>query len=210
MVGTISPVVYRNSPYGQKGWLAAAAVYSLASAAGGTFAGLLASSMGRLLSQGDGRWQGLSPLLIGVAATIYSIHELKLVSLPFLERKRQVPSIWRHRYHPYVTAGLFGLLLGAGFTTFIPTSTYHIVTLSTFLQASPKIGMIVMGAFGLARASLLWPSAHLATSIARLEGLTQYMDLTKPLMRQVNGFALAMFGANSLLRVLLSEQLSFT
>ena len=195
MVSTISPVVYRSSNLKRSGWLIAAATYTLGSVIGGILAGALFGLAGNLLTLLLGAHRNIFPLLVGLIAIGYALHELSLVSLPHPQRKRQVPAHWRYKFHPYITAGLFGLLLGTGFTTFIPATTYYILCLAVILYGSPMMGVLIFAIYGIARSLLLWPLSWQNTIPGRVERLTDYMDLTKPIMRQINGFALATAGA---------------
>jgi hypothetical protein len=195
MVSTISPVVYRRSDLGRKGWLVATASHILSSVVGGGFMGGLFGLLGASLRSIMDVYQSLLPLVVGLLAVGYALHELRLVSLPYPQRQRQVPDHWRHKFHPYLTSGLFGLLLGTGFITFIPTATYYILALAVLLYGSPPIGIFIFAVYGATRAALLFPFSWRSTAPGSVERLTFYMDLTKPIMHQVNGFALAIAGA---------------
>jgi hypothetical protein len=195
MVSTISPVVYRNSDLGHKGWLTAATFYTLGSVVGGVLAGVFFALLSALLSPAMKMHQKFFPILIGFLAIAYAMHEMQLVALPHPQRKRQVPANWRYKFHPYVTAGLFGLLLGTGFTTFIPMATYYILSLAVTLYGSPVAGVLIFAIYGAARGLLLWPSSCQNRVPGRIERLIYYMDLTTPIVRQVNGFVLAAAGA---------------
>lgn len=195
MVGTISPVVYRDTNLRQRGWLIAVSIYTLGSVIGGSFVGIVLGSLGAVLFLSL-RWaQTLFPLILGIVAIAYSLHELHLVTLPHPQRKQQVPSYWRLQFHPYVTAGLFGVLLGTGITTFIPISTFYILGLAIALYGSPVVGLLIFSIYGVARASLLWLFGSQVSSGEMVVTFTEYMDLTKVIVRQFNGFALAMAGA---------------
>ena len=85
MVGTISPVVYRNSSLGRYGWLAAATAYTLGSVVGGCVVGALLGSLGSFLPLYF--YQSRLWLLIGLPAIAYSLHELRLVTLPYPQRR---------------------------------------------------------------------------------------------------------------------------
>jgi len=193
MVGTIAPVVYRNSPLGKYAWVKSAAAYTLGSVVGGLVTGWILGVLGR--SAPSSPHQGLLLYLISFLAFAYSLHEFGFITLPHPQIKQQVPEHWRRRFHPYITAALFGILLGTGFTTFIPTATYYIIGLVALVHRSPFLGALIFAIYGLTRSSLLWPLSRLATNFEMVELLTNYMDLTKPIMRQFNGFALAILSA---------------
>jgi len=192
MMGTISPVVYRRSQYGHSGWRIAAVAYIAAGVFGAVALGILLGSSGSLLST---QLREYGHLALGVLAIVYSLHELRFIALPHPERKRQVPEQWRRRFHPFLTAGLYGLLLGMGFTTHIPTASYYFVALTAALSGKPLIGAFVFGLFGMARSTLLWPSVARFAEPHQVQLLINYMALTVPIVRQVNGFVLAMLGS---------------
>jgi len=134
-------------------------------------------------------------ILVGLLSLLYALHELHVVSLPFPQRRRQVPARWRYRFHPYVTAFLFGVLLGLGYVTFISVATLYIVTVAVIIEGSPLYGVIVFGLFGLGRAALLWPLALHTQTFEQLERTVCSLFLTKTIVHLINGFALAFSGA---------------
>jgi len=169
--------------------------YTLGSVMGGILIGAFLGSVGLLLTVPLDAHRNLFPFFIGLLAIAYAMHELRLVSLPYPQRQRQVPDHWRHRFHPYITAGLFGLLLSTGFITFIPTATYYILVLAVILHGAPFTSIFIFAIYGITRALLFLPFSWQNNAPGRVERLTYYMDLTKPIIRQVNGFALATAGA---------------
>jgi cytochrome c biogenesis protein CcdA len=162
---------------------------------GGGLVGLFLGWLGSYLSTFSGPYRSLFPLFIGLFALAYALHELRLVSLPYPQRQQQVPAHWRYQFHPYLTAGLFGFFLGTGFVTFIPTATYYILAVAAAFYGSPAVGALVFMIYGAARALPLWLASRQISSPTMIEILTDYMDVTKPIMSQVNGFALAMASA---------------
>jgi len=99
--------------------------------------------------------------------------------------------------HPYVTALLFGALLGAGFVTFIPSTSYFLVFITPLL-GGPVIGIAAFAAYSLSRAALLWPAAAVVDDVAKIEKMARFMDLTKPIVLQLNGFVLVATGIHLL------------
>ncbi|BCX02508.1 MAG: hypothetical protein KatS3mg053_0446 [Candidatus Roseilinea sp.] len=192
MMGTISPVVYRGSQHGRDGWRIAAVAYTTASVLGASVIGILLGSVGSLLST---QLQEYGYLALGVLAIAYSLHEFQFIVLPHPERKRQVPEQWRRRCHPLLTAGLYGVLLGMGFTTHIPTTSYYFVALTATLSGAPVFAGFVFGLFGIARSTLIWPMVARCAQPHQVQLLINYMALTAPIVRLVNGFVLAMLGS---------------
>lgn len=195
MVGTISPVVYRAVFGGRYKWYVAAAIYTIGSIAGGGLTGALLGLLGEFLTTLISGYRLYFPLFVGLLAIAYSLHEFRMVSLPFPQIRRQVPPRWRKRFHPYVTAGVYGLILGLGFTTFIPTASYHVLGLAVVLQGSPIFGILIFTIYGAGRAALLWPISFQSTKVEMLERIDDHMSLTKPVIHQLNGLLLVILGA---------------
>lgn len=201
MVGTIAPVVDSDTSFGKFRWTISAGIYTLGSMVGGGLTGALLASLGGLTMGFFGPHRDLVLFIIGVLSIFYALHEMGIVSLPHPQMRKQVPARWRYRLHPYLASGLYGLILGAGFATFVPTTSYYILLLTATLSGSPITGVLLLSVYGAARALLLWPSSFTATTVDAWEKLANFVKLTKPVMRQVNGFGLALVGAGLMLGI---------
>jgi hypothetical protein len=66
--------------------------------------------------------------------------------------RRQVPEHWRRTLPLPAAAGLYGVLLGLGITTFVLTFAVWALIAVTFLLGRPELGVVVGLAFGAGRA----------------------------------------------------------
>jgi hypothetical protein len=90
--------------------------------------------------------------------------------------RRQVPESWRRRMPVPVAAGLYGVLLGLGFTTFILTFAVWALAGVSVAVGDPGVGLLVGLAFGAGRllpvvvlAPATWTAAGAATHAAMAE-----------------------------------------
>ena len=149
MVSTIRPVVYSHKQF--LNWSVALIIHVVGSIAGAAIIGLLAGLVGQLIPS---PYQG-NPLILfttmGVLGAAYGFNEIGLIKMPRPQRNKQVPSNWR-RFHPYITALLFGFGLGTAISTKITTSMLYVVIVGLVLFANPPVGAFVFCLFGLGRA----------------------------------------------------------
>jgi hypothetical protein len=132
-------------------------LHILASVLAAAAAGYLLAAIGGLLPESLG---------MGLAAAVcllYATVELGWTTLPLPETGRQVPAAWRYRFPSPITATLFGALLGPGLGTRVASSSYVALLAVTVLVPRPQIGAILLGLFGLTRAT----SAVIAAQSAR-------------------------------------------
>lgn len=84
--------------------------------------------------------------------------------------RRQVNEDWLDHYRPWVYGGGFGWQLGLGIVTIVPTAGIYATWLLAAMTGSPMGGVMIGGAFGLARALPLL-AAHRAVDPTRLRAL---------------------------------------
>ena len=113
MVDTLAPHGYAGR---LRTTIAACVTFSLGALAGGvaTFGGL--ALLGRALGAGGSAALAVAAA-IALAAAVGEARGARI--LP--QVRRQVPESWRRRCRVPLAAGLYGVLLGLGFTTFILT-----------------------------------------------------------------------------------------
>jgi hypothetical protein len=107
------------------------------------------------------RGTGLS-LTAAVLAVAAAVVELRGGAV-FPQIRRQVPEHWRRVLPLPLASGLYGILLGLGFTTFVLTFAFWALVGVSFLFATPALGLATGVAFGLGRAlpvALIAPIAH--------------------------------------------------
>ena len=153
VTGTWSPcglsmVETLGRPGGRRTTLASCVTFAVGALAGGvvTFGGL--ALVGRALHAGIGA--GALAVAAAVAAVAAYAEARGLRVLPQI--RRQVPEPWRRVMPLPVAAGLYGVLLGLGFTTFVLTvATWALAGLSLAI-GEPWVGAAIGLAFGAGRA----------------------------------------------------------
>jgi hypothetical protein len=138
------------APHGYAGRLrttvAACLTFSLGALAGGgvTFGGL--SLVGQALGAG-----GPTALAVGAAVALAAALGEARGARILPQVRRQVPESWRRRLPVPLAAGLYGVLLGLGFTTFILTFAVWALAGVCVAVGDPALGVAVGLAFGAGR-----------------------------------------------------------
>jgi hypothetical protein len=143
--------------------LAASGAFAVGALLGGavTFGGL--ALVGHLLGDGmSGPREGFGAA-IALAAAIADWRGVKIAP----QIRRQVPESWRWRTPLALACGLYGILLGLAFTTFVLTFAVWALAGISFAAGDPALGIVVGLAFGAGRAlPVLW----LAPGLKRGDG----------------------------------------
>jgi hypothetical protein len=140
MVETLAPQGYAGR---MRVTIAACATFAAGALAGGaiTFAGLA------LLGQALGASAPVAAGAIALAAAIGEARGARIVP----QVRRQVPESWRRRLPVPLAAGLYGVLLGLGFTTFILTFAVWALAGVCVALGDPALGLAIGLAFGAGR-----------------------------------------------------------
>jgi hypothetical protein len=143
MVETLAPQGYAGR---MRTTVAACAAFAVGALAGGaiTFGGL--SLLGEALG-------ARGPVALAVAAAVAlaaAIGEARGARI-VPQVRRQVPESWRRRMPVPLAAGLYGVLLGLGFTTFILTFAVWALAGVSIAIGDPALGLAVGLAFGAGR-----------------------------------------------------------
>jgi len=143
MVDTLAPHGYAGR---LRTTIAACATFSLGALAGGvaTFGGL--ASLGQALGAGGSAALAVAAS-IALAAAVGEARGARI--LP--QVRRQVPESWRRRMPVPLAAGLYGVLLGLGFTTFILTFAVWALAGVSVALGDPSLGVAIGLAFGAGR-----------------------------------------------------------
>lgn len=149
---------------------------SLAFGAGALFGGVVTFGTLALIgavvhSQGTALGSAAA-LTIAVGAALLEAAGVRIVP----QVRRQVPEPWRRRMPVAIAAGLYGALLGLGFTTFVMTFAVWALAGMTVALAAPHVGVVVGVAFGIGRALpvvCLAPVADLEPGGRVLDSMTQ-------------------------------------
>ena len=155
MVETIGPTGHDG---GRRTTAAACATFALGAVVGGvvTFGSL--GALGSLLwASGQGVALAVAAGLAGLAA-LGEAGGVRIVP----QIRRQVPEPWRRIMPLPLAAGLYGVLLGLGFTTFVLTLAVWVLAGFSVALGSPVVGALVGVAFGIGRAVPVVAMAPLA------------------------------------------------
>lgn len=144
MIETIGPTGHSG---GRPTTLAACATFFVGCLAGGaaTFAALAA--IGGLVHGAGGRAAYIAAAAIALAAAVAEARGTRIAP----QVRRQLPEHWRWLMPMPVAAGLYGVLLGLGFTTFVLTFGVWALMGIAFAVGEPMIGLAIGLAFGIGR-----------------------------------------------------------
>jgi hypothetical protein len=159
MVETLAPQGYAGR---LRTTLAACVTFSLGALAGGaaTFGGL--ALLGEALGAG-----GAAALAVAAAVALVAAAGEARGARILPQVRRQVPESWRRRMPVPLAAGLYGVLLGLGFTTFILTFAVWALAGVSIALGDPALGLAIGLAFGGGR---LLPVVVLASAAATAAG----------------------------------------
>ena len=148
--------------------LTASMTFALGAGAGGvvTFGGL--ALVGHLL---DPLASGLREALGAAVALAAAMADWRGVRIA-PQIRRQVPERWRWTTPLPLACGLYGVLLGLAFTTFVLSFAVWALAGVSFAAGDPTLGMLIGLAFGLGRAApVLWmaPGFHSGEGARRLD-----------------------------------------
>jgi hypothetical protein len=185
MVETLAPDGYAGR---LRTTLAACATFAAGALTGGaiTFGGL--ALLGQALGAGGPAALAVAAAL-ALAAAIGEARGARI--LP--QVRRQVPESWRRRMPVPVAAGLYGVLLGLGFTTFILTFAVWALAGVSVAVGDPALGLAIGLAFGAGR---LLPVVALAPAVATGPGAALHAAMAERpgilrSLRAVDALALA-------------------
>jgi hypothetical protein len=145
MVETIGPTGHTG---GRRTTLAACATFLPGALLGGvaTFGALAA--LGGLVHGAGGRIAYAVAAAIAIVAAVAEARGAPIVP----QIRRQLPEHWRRVMPMPVAAGLYGILLGLGFTTFVLSFGVWALAGISLAAGDPALGLVIGIAFGVGRA----------------------------------------------------------
>jgi hypothetical protein len=161
MIETLGPTGHAG---GRATTIAACATFTLGALVGGviTFGSL--AVLGEVVHGADDRLAYAVAAVIALAAAVAELRATPIVP----QIRRQLPEHWRRLLPMPVAGGLYGVLLGLGFTTFVLTLGVWALAGIAFAVGEPMTGLALGLAFGLGRAlpiALTAPIADRPTGI---------------------------------------------
>ncbi|WP_370327167.1 hypothetical protein [Euzebya sp.] len=192
MLSSISPVGERGR--GQR-WAVTVTAYLAGSVVGGAAVGTLVGGVGALALSGLS--EELRLALIAAVALVGVVADLT-VGVPSLHR--QVDERWLTGYRGWVYGGGYGLQLGTGLVTVIPSSVVWATWLGAALLADPRLGALVGLTFGLVRALPLLAAGRVRT-VGALRRTLAWMDRVRPRVARAVPVLQGLAGAAALVAV---------
>ncbi len=164
--GTFSPcglsVIETIGPTGHSGGrrttLAACVAFVPGALAGGVLTFVALAAVGELLHGNGGRVAYLAAAALAAVAAALEVKGARVVP----QIRRQVPEHWRRVMPMPVAAGLYGVLLGLGFTTFVLSFGVWALAGISLALGEPWLGALIGAGFGLGRAIPIVALAPLA------------------------------------------------
>jgi hypothetical protein len=127
---------------------AASAAFVPGAVAGGIATFGLLSVLGELVHGAAGRTAYLVAAGVALAAAVAEARGLRIAP----QIRRQLPERWRWTMPLPLAAGLYGILLGLGFTTFVLSFGVWALGGISLALGDPRAGLVIGAAFGLGRA----------------------------------------------------------
>lgn len=165
--------------------------------------GALLGAAGEALPAG---WIPRLWLAAAVACFGWALHEFGLLRLPMPQLHRQVQRHWMQRLPWNLVALGYGLQLGSGVVTRIPTAATYATLLCALLSGSGWKGALIMGTFGLSRS---WLPVMIGRRVQSPESSMYYAWLfqsQQAAVKRVTGASLLLAGSAVLVMVSLGVQ----
>ncbi len=169
MVETIGPTGHSG---GRPATLAALATFIPGALVGGVLTFGALAWLGDVVHGAGGRFAYAFAAAIAVAAALAEARGVPIVP----QIRRQLPEHWRRVMPMPVAAGLYGVLLGLGFTTFVLSFGVWALAGIAFAIGDPAAGVVIGLAFGAGRAL---PVLALAPVCDRPSGLRVTAAMTE-------------------------------
>jgi hypothetical protein len=140
--------------------------FALGALGGGAITFTMLAALGAALGGAGSTAALIAAVLIALGAALGELLGLRVVP----QIRRQVPEPWRRTLPLPLAAGLYGVLLGLGFTTFVLTLAVWALAGIAVAIASPQAGLLIGLGFGAGRAlPVVLTAPRYATLGQRLE-----------------------------------------
>jgi len=192
MVGTILPIVYgerKQLPKIRRGSLIA---YVIGSLVGGAVLGIVVSLIGLMLRLPEiGGGIAAIPLAALVFHAVLALREVGVVNVPLPQSRWQVKRAWARDLHPKGAAFLYGLILGFGVLTRIPTGLFYALLIWVASSGDVQFGALAFLLVGLGRALPVTMLARETTDGGQMFRWSNVLHRWFPIMRLVNALVLS-------------------
>jgi sulfite exporter TauE/SafE len=170
-------------------WALTVIAFTIGAVVSGSLVGLSLGAIGSIVLS-PLRSSGLLVITAG-AALIAGFLDISGVKPP--GPSRQVNETWIGAFRGWVYGGGFGLELGLGFLTYVVTWGVYAAYLAALGTASPTLGAVVGGVFGLGRSLSLWLAGYVDRP-SRLTGFNRRLATAGPIVRRATAVAFAVLG----------------
>jgi hypothetical protein len=142
----------------------ACTTFTLGAVVGGALTFGALASVGHIIGRDSSAMREAFGVGIALAAAIADWRGVKIAP----QIRRQVPERWRWSMPLPLACGLYGILLGLGFTTFVLAFAVWALAGISFATGSPTVGLLIGCAFGVGRAL---PIVWMAPGLRNTNGL---------------------------------------
>jgi sulfite exporter TauE/SafE len=156
MLASIHPLGERSR---NNRWLVTVGAYVAGSMSAGALLGAALGLAGRAAEVGSWAARPATAVAVGGLAALALVADAARGRIALPGVRRQVNEDWLRRYRGWVYGVSFGFQLGLGLATIVTTASVYLVFVLAFLSGSAAAGALIGGAFGLARAVLLFGMA---------------------------------------------------
>lgn len=193
MVGTILPIVYGERIQLTKIKRGGLAAYTIGSVIGGTALGTVVGLFGRGLRLHEiGRASTTTLLLVALLIHAFlAIREIGVVNTPLPQSHWQVKRAWARDLHPKVAALFYGLILGFGLFTRIPTGLFYALLIWMASSSDVRFGPFSFFLVGLGRTLPLLLLARETTNGEQMVRWSAVLHRWFPVVRLINALILA-------------------
>ena len=181
MLGSISPV--GEAARRQRWWITASA-YTVASVVAGATTGLVLGAGGQVLTSVWDIPLAARLTVLAVAVLAGALFDAKVIRRPLPTWHRQVDERWLTTYRGWVYGAGFGLQLGTGVVTIVPSAVTYAALAAALLAGSWQGGLIVGLVFGAVRSLPLLLTGWLRTADS-LYRVTQRVAAAEPLVNRI-------------------------
>lgn len=88
---------------------------------------------------------------LGSLGVVYGAHQLGFLSVPYPQRKAQVPHDARQRFPMWFIGGLYGLALGLNYLTYVQTPILYLITAAAALSGDVTLAIALFAVFNAGR-----------------------------------------------------------
>jgi hypothetical protein len=138
----------RRAHAGGRVVLTSCATFALGALAGGAITFTALAALGALLGRAGSEWALVVAVTVALSCAFGELRGVRIVP----QIRRQVPEPWRRTMPLPLAAGLYGVLLGLGFTTFVLTLAVWALAGISVAIGDVQVGLLIGLGFGAGRA----------------------------------------------------------